>query len=288
MPIFTTRGCPYSCKFCSVTRFFGRTYRVKPVANVIAELESTKAIDYFFVDDNIAGDVDYARELFSALANMEQKLVWMSQISTAVIKHPELLEMASKAGCGCLYVGIESITDANLKSVRKSRNNVEEYEELFQRLTKAGIVTFASVILGLDHDTEERIRETLDFLIRNKVTMVSFFILTPMPGTDLFEEMREAGRILHTDWHLYDLNHVVFKPKLLTPEALTKSYWDAFQGFFTMRNVLRRMSEGRAIYANSSRKKPSRALDLLFFQLFYRNTVKAFEHPFSGGIRRKR
>ena len=116
MPIFTTRGCPLGCKFCSVTRFFGKTIRVKPISHVIQEIENTGATEYLFVDDNITCDPGYSRELFRALAG--RGLNWMSQISTTVMRNPDLIDLAAEAGCSGLLIGTESLSQSSLKAVK--------------------------------------------------------------------------------------------------------------------------------------------------------------------------
>lgn len=280
MPLFTTRGCIFNCKFCSVSKYFGKTYRFKPIPNVIKEIEHINARNFFFVDDNIACDTEYSRELFQALCKKD--ISWFSQISTSVLRTPELIDLAAKSGCTSLFIGIESINSNSLKSVRKSFNKVEQYEELFARLRTAGIKPFPSVIFGLDNDTPEQLRMTNEFLMKNKIGNAAYWILTPLPGTDLFEEMNTQGRILTKDWSRYNLSDVVFQPKNFRPDELYVEYWKTFQEFFSLTNIGKRL-----FYNVPITKNPLDAfIRTLYYQLYYRKKVNSFDHPFSGGIQK--
>jgi radical SAM superfamily enzyme YgiQ (UPF0313 family) len=281
MPIYTTRGCPLGCKFCSVTKYFGSSFRTKPIEHVLKEIEHTGGSDFFFVDDNIAANVDYARELFDALPS--SRIHWFSQISTRVLQHPELIELAGKAGCKALFIGLESISKASLDSVKKGFNDTNAYEELFERIKKAGIVPMPSIIFGFDHDSLEQFDTTLQFLRKNKIGFASFWILTPIPGTDLFDEMEEQKRILSRDWSLYDVTHVVFEPKLMKVEELYDNYWKTYRRFFNRSGILRRLS-----YTLPLSGHPVREFFVhLFYQHYSMMKVSSYDHPFSGGIGRR-
>lgn len=278
MPLFTTRGCTFNCKFCSVSKYFGKSFRFKPVEHVIREIENTNTSSYLFVDDNIACNIDYSRELFKELR--KKNINWFSQISTTVLKSPEIIDLAAQSGCTSLFIGIESINKKSLKSVSKGFNKVDQYEELFARLRNAGIKPFPSIIFGLDDDTPEQFHTTINFLMKNKIGNAYFWILTPLPGTELYDEMDSEGRILIKDWSRYNLSDVVFQPRNFTPEELYIGYWNAFQQFFSLKNIAKRL-----FYNVPITKKPIDAFfRSLYYQLYYRNKVKSYDHPLSGGI----
>ena len=278
MPLFTTRGCVFNCKFCSVSKYFGRTYRFKPIPHVIKEIDHVGTDSYFFVDDNIACNADYSEDLFKAITG--KKINWLSQISTTVLKTPKLIDLAAKSGCTSLFIGIESINRDSLKTINKGFNKIEKYEELFARLRESGIKPFVSIIFGLDEDTSEQFKLTIDFLMKNKIGNAYFWILTPLPGTKLYEEMDHDNRILTKDWSRYNLSDVVFQPKNFTPQELYDGYWKAFQEFFSIKNIVKRL-----YYNVPITSQPFDAFTRsLFYQLHYRKKVKNYDHPLSGGI----
>ncbi len=278
MPIFTTRGCPFGCKFCSVTKFFGKSIRVKPISHVIKEIESTGASDYFFVDDNIICNMDYSRELFDALAG--RNLNWMSQVSTTVMRNPEMLDLAAKAGCSGLLIGIESLSQSSLKTVNKGFNKVEQYEEMIARMHKNGIKPYLSFIFGFDEDTADQFRYTVEFCKKNKVGIATFWILTPLPGTVLFEEMEAAGRIEYDNWSMFDLTNVVFQPINFSKQQLYDSFWNSYKELYTAKNISSNIWHDVRI----SNKPVRDFLTSVFIQSFFRRKVYSSDHPISGGI----
>ncbi|MBF0554996.1 MAG: radical SAM protein [Nitrospirae bacterium] len=225
IPIYTTRGCPFTCRYCSVTSLFGNKFRTKPVANVLKEIDSMESKAFFFVDDNIVGKPDYARELFKSLIKHDKKIKWHSQASTTILKNPELIELAAKSGCFDLFIGIETLNPDSLKGANKAFNKVEEYSELFKLLRKHKILPHPSIIFGFDDDTPETFVKIADFLLENKIYYADFYILTPLPGTPLFKEFDESKKLLHKDWSKYDANHVVIRPINLSIKELHDNYW---------------------------------------------------------------
>jgi radical SAM superfamily enzyme YgiQ (UPF0313 family) len=218
----TTRGCPYQCDFCHVTHFFGKTYRCRPVDEVIEEVKRLQGEFIVFIDDNIAGNRQYAKELFTRLKPLKKK--WASQASITLTRDPELLKLAADSGCVSLFVGIESLSSENLKDVNKSFNRASQFEEGIKAIHDHDIMILAGLIFGLDHDDEGVFERTLRFCERNRIELPSFFLLTPLPGTPLFQRMESEGRLLHKDWGKYNGATVVFKPRLMTEETLQKGF----------------------------------------------------------------
>jgi radical SAM superfamily enzyme YgiQ (UPF0313 family) len=280
MPIFTTRGCPLGCKFCSVTKFFGKTTRVKPISHVIQEIESTGATEYLFVDDNITCNPDYSRALFGALAG--RNLNWVSQISTTVMKNPDLIDLAAKAGCTGALIGVESLSQPSLKTVNKGFNRVERYEEMIQRMQKNGINPCLSFIFGFDEDTPDLFRSTVDFCKKNKIGISTFWILTPLPGTALFAEMEAAGRIEYDNWSMFDLTNVVFQPKNFSKQQLYDSYWKYYQELLSTKNIFSNIWH----HVRISNKPARDLLNSVFIHTYFRRKVYSYDHPMTGGIGR--
>jgi len=217
-PIMTTRGCPYNCDFCCVTDLFGKTIRHIPIENVVKDIVYSGSKNFMFLDDNIIGHPKYAKELFRALIPL--KIKWVGQASISFLKETELLQLAADSGCKILFIGLESVNEIQQKTLKKSMKDNEELKLTIKKIKKMGILIHASMIFGFDSDTKKVFRETVKFLIKAKISTVSFNILTPYPGTRTYEELKRAGRLLTDNWKYYDHNTVVFKPKNMTPMEL--------------------------------------------------------------------
>ena len=240
--IQTTRGCPFQCDFCSVTDFFGKTYRCRPLPEVMREIE-TLNLDrpLVFVDDNIIGRPTYAQQLFEAM--IPYKVRWGSQCSINLAHHPKLMTAAKKSGCVAMFIGIESISQTNLNEVNKRVNHVDEYFDAIQKIHDHGIAINAGFILGMDHDDESVFERTLEFLEKTKIEYATFHILTPVPGTPLYRRMEADGRIIDRDWSKYNGGYTVFQPRLMSPEALEDGYYWTYHQFYSMRSIYNRVVE---------------------------------------------
>jgi radical SAM superfamily enzyme YgiQ (UPF0313 family) len=241
----TTRGCPFDCKFCSVTAFYGGTYRFRPVEEIEKEVQgfSGGAGFILFVDDNIVGNPVYAKRLFSMLKNYKRK--WMSQASTNIVKDPELLRLASESGCYGLFMGFESLNQDNLDMMGKRMNAIERYADVVSKLHDHGIGVHGSFIFGYDHDDKSVFDTVLDFTRKVRLDAAFMPVLTPFPGTGIYRQLEEEGRILNRDWSLYDMEHVVFRPKNMTPEELQAGHDRANRDFYSAGSILRRIGRLR-------------------------------------------
>jgi len=237
--IQTTRGCPFNCDFCSVTTFFGQSYRTRPVEEVIHEIDQMESGFLFFVDDNIAGSPMYAKKLFRALIPLNIK--WFSQASLSIVKDRELLDLARRSGCKGLFIGFESLSQESLKAMGKSINRVDKYKEAIKRVHDYGIGIQGSFIFGTDYDDTSVFSDVLRFIERTRLEAVIFSILTPFPGTRVYKTMLQEHRILHTDWEKYDMNHVVYKPKKITPRQLQEGFNWAYKKLYGYRSILKRL-----------------------------------------------
>jgi radical SAM superfamily enzyme YgiQ (UPF0313 family) len=235
----TTRGCPHQCDFCHVTHFFGKTYRCRPVDEVVEEVHRLEGDFIVFIDDNIAGNRRYAKELFTRLKPLKKK--WASQASMTLTRDPELLRLAAESGCVSLFIGVESLSSENLNDVNKAFNQAYQLEEAMRALHDHDIMILAGFIFGLDHDDEGVFERTLRFCERNRIELPSFFILTPLPGTALFRRMESEGRLLHKDWSQYNGATVVFKPRLMTEETLQRGFHWACKEAYSWSSILRRV-----------------------------------------------
>lgn len=211
------RGCVHACAYCSVTAFHGGRHRVRPVASVLEEIGALPR-DFMFVDDNLVADPEWAKRLFRAMAQLRKR--WVAQAPLEIVDDPELLDLARKAGCLGLFVGIETLSEENLRSVEKGFNDAGSYRRRVAALRRAGIGIIAGVIVGLDGDDRGTFERLLRFLRAASIDAVQVNILTPLPGTRLHDRFDREGRILSKDWSLYDYRHVVMRPRRLSAEEL--------------------------------------------------------------------
>jgi len=269
-----SRGCPFNCSFCSVSRFFGKKYRFRPVKNVIEEVKSIvgkslKTRFLGFLDDNIVGSVSYAKELFKAL--IPYRVLWAGQSSINIARDDELLDLAARSGCKGLFIGFESVSEDSLGEANKLQNKIGFYEKAVKKIHQFGISIEGAFIFGFDHDDKGIFQRTVKFIERVKLDAVQFTVLTPLPGTKLYEKLEEEGRITDRDWSNYDFTHVVFRPKLMTPEELRQGLTWAYQRIYSLPSIFRRLagsfSGGRWRYSGP----------ILALNLAYRRTFKGAE-----------
>jgi len=237
--IQTTRGCPFDCEFCSVTSFYGRTYRVRPVEDVINEIGHIGGGFLFFVDDNIVGTPSYAKELFRALIPLKVK--WFSQASLSIVKDRESLDLAQRSGCKGLFIGFESLSQESIRAMGKPINRVNEYAEAIKMIHDHGIGIQGSFIFGTDNDDQSVFSNVLRFIEKTHLEAALFSVLTPFPGTRIQEALQRENRIIHTDWEKYDMNHVVFKPKKMTPRQLQDGFNWVYKRLYGYRSMLTRL-----------------------------------------------
>jgi len=224
VPVMTTRGCPYDCDFCCVHDIFGSKIRHIPIENVVRYIVDSGGKIFMFLDDNIIGEPKYAKELFRAIKPLEIK--WVSQASISFVHDTELLQLAAESGCGGLFFGLESVSEYRLGKMRKSIKKIEKVEEAIKKVKSFGIHFHASMVFGFDEDTKHTFTETLEFLNKTKIGSATFNILTPYPGTKIYQQLKKEGRLFTDDWKYYDHSTVVYKPKNLTPlELLAGRLW---------------------------------------------------------------
>ena len=247
----TTRGCPYNCNFCSVTRFFGRSYRQRAIEDVVAEiamLKKTKKLKVnfvFFADDNIVANPAYAKKLFKALIPL--RISWEGQASITVADDDELLDLAHKSGCLSLAIGMESISDASLKLANKQMNSKERFERAIKKIHSYKIAVYGLFIFGFDTDDEYCFQDTRKFIEDNNIEYTLLSCLTPLPGTTFYEEYEKEGRIVDHDWSKYDMYTVVFNPKNMTREQLFYGRNYVVKKLHTWPSVVRRVFRAKTV-----------------------------------------
>ncbi|MDD5194228.1 MAG: radical SAM protein [Candidatus Omnitrophica bacterium] len=236
MPISTSRGCPFNCSFCSVTKIFGRQYRFRSAQSVVKELASRNARAFFFCDDNFTAHPKRTRELLGLM--LKNKIShWTAQVRCDVTKDDSLLAMMVKAGCRTVCVGFESINAKTLRAFDK-KQTIEDIITAIKSFRKKKIKIHGMFVLGADQDNTQTIWDTLKFAIKQKIDTLQMTVLTPFPGTKVHDDLEKEKRIFSRDWSLYDGQHVVFKPKLLSAKELQLNVLRAYLKFYSLSNSL--------------------------------------------------
>lgn len=256
-PVLTSRGCPYNCSFCSVTKIFGHRYRTRSVKHVLDELKELNPKYVFFYDDNFTHNKKRVYEICKGIIENGLKFTWSCQSRIDIGKHPELLRTMKESGCNLLHIGLESFSQETLKLYRKGLK-VVDYFKLIEEIKKAGIDIHGMFVLGSDADTSKNINKTVNFAKRAKLFTAQFLALTPLPGTPLFEELKRKKRIITDRWELYDGHHVVFLPEKMGIVDLQKKIINATMNFYSRLELLRNLLAfkwKRAYYLAGARKK---------------------------------
>ena len=270
LPVQAGRGCPNSCSFCSVYCLYRNRYLKRDIAEVVRDLRRVKELGFrkfLLLDDNIYSDIPYLKALCAEIRLLDMR--WMSQCSIAIADNPEVLRMVADSGCFALSFGLESICQESLDAMNKSWSKVDRYDGQIRRITEAGIDVSTEMVVGADGDTIASIRETADFIIRNKITVPRFYILTPIPGTDFYREMLDAGRIINHDIYSYNGAEAVHRPIHMTADELTAEYWALYRRVFSVGAVLQRTVLRRAFF-----RHPLKYLFYLYINLYYRHQIR--------------
>jgi radical SAM superfamily enzyme YgiQ (UPF0313 family) len=235
-----TRGCVHRCDFCVVPSAWGQKPFQKPVEEVIADIRQMRARKLIFVDLNLIADRDYAARLFAALIPL--RVQWYGLATVLLAEDRELLALAQRSGCKGILMGLESISPENLKESRKGFNAPDRYRELVATLHRHGIALQGCFVFGLDHDTPDVFEKTARFAVEVKIDLPRFAVVTPFPGTALFQRLEREGRILTRDWELYDGQHVVFQPAGMTVQQLQSGIETAWKHAYSVPSMLRRLA----------------------------------------------
>jgi len=234
---YATLGCRNECSFCSITSFYkGNRYKRK-ISEVIAELQSFKERFFMFIDDNLTQDKEYVYELLAEMIPLQKK--WVTQASIEISDDPKLLELMRKSGCAGLFIGLESFSENALCSQNKQIKSPQYYKEAVQKIHDHGIFVEAGMIFGFDFDRSSVFEDTLKIVEEVGIDAIQASILTPLPGTRLFEQM--AQRIIDYNWEHFDYKRAVFEPMYMSRQDLEAGLEWINKRFYSPLRIARRM-----------------------------------------------
>jgi radical SAM superfamily enzyme YgiQ (UPF0313 family) len=234
----TSRGCPFNCMYCSDWLVYGNRYRFRPVEEVVEEVRSLGKKFVVFVDNNIAGNITRAKELFEALIPL--RIRWVGQASITFGYDEELVRLAARSGCLGVLVGLETLKKDLLKIIGKPVDP-GKYIEHIARIQRHGIFVQGEFIFGFDEDDPSVFKETVDFAIRAKLGSARFAILKPYPGTRIYEQFLKDGRMLTANWEKFHTRNVVYRPKHLTVGELSRGRDWAYNEFASIASIYKRV-----------------------------------------------
>jgi len=261
VPVVTeaTRGCKYRCSFCQLT-INPTPFRVRPIEDVIRDLTATTRLPFhkrkmaMLLDNNLGGDLGYAKELLKEIAKLK---LWGlgTQFSFDCLHDDEFVDLLVKARGAMAFIGLESLNEPSLSSVHKNQNKVEEYKELFEKLKKRGILTFTGLMLALDEDTASYYKSLPKKLDEIDPSSILLSISIPIPGTPFYEQVESEGRIFDRNLSHYEGDHLVFKPKRVTPDEVFEAFSRINKYFYSWKSIIKRwwrfistMSAGKNIF----------------------------------------
>jgi radical SAM superfamily enzyme YgiQ (UPF0313 family) len=243
-----TRGCPFHCEFCPETNIPGGvSFYKRPISEVIAEIRTIPQKTLMFYDTSLTIDPLYTKELFKEMKGLHKKFFCNGNVD--VLAHdPELVRLSKEAGCVTWLIGFESICQHTLRAIGKTTNTVEDYVKAIRNIHQNHMVVIGDFMFGFETDAPDVFEKTLKTIKELQIDVADFSILTPFPGTPLFKKLDDEKRILTKEWKYYNMGHVVFKPKQMTPEELLrgvqKMYTEFYAFSFSLKRILHNLSRG--------------------------------------------
>lgn len=240
--VHTSRGCPFRCDFC-YNSASERMYINRNIEDVLKDIKAVNSKHIMFIDDNFAGNIKWTEKFLKTIKPMNIK--WNAAVSINAIYDLKLLDLMKESGCQSLFIGFESINSDSINNVHKVQNSIKDYEKAINAIHERGIMINASFVFGLDGDTKETFKATLDFIVKNKIETVTSHILTPYPGTALYDRLKKEGRIITNDLSLYNTAEVVFKPKNMSAKEVYDGYIWLYKEVYSLKNIFKRMPKSK-------------------------------------------
>ncbi|MCK9400219.1 MAG: B12-binding domain-containing radical SAM protein [Bacteroidales bacterium] len=275
LPVQAGRGCNHTCSFCSIACLYKGRHLVRPVDEVIRDIEKIKSLGYhkfYMIDDNIVSNPAYLEELCRKILPLKMK--WSSQCTMNLARNESLLKLVARSGCEILSLGLESISQEGLDKLNKKWLKVDDHQQLMAAFNKAGIMVSAEMIIGTDGDTTESLNATYDFIRKCKIPLLRIYFLTPVPTTQLYIELKAAGRLIHENFDHYTASECVHYPEKMSPEQLTEMYHWLNGKIFSLHGIISRTLLNKQIL-----KYPLKHIFAFAVNLHYRSYVKRGETP---------
>ncbi len=277
------RGCPFNCSFCSVINVHGRKMRCRDVGGILNLIRKNykehNISFYFFTDDNFCRNKNW-EAIFNGLIQLRTEenipVEFMMQADTQSYKVSHFVEKAKQAGCIHVFIGMESLNPRNLHSVGKKQNQVDEFKNLISAYRTSGIDTHIAYMIGFPFDTPESIKEDIENL-KNEIEpeQVSFFMMTPLPGSQDHVQFKQNKIEIDPDLNKYDSFHVTIPHPNMTNDELQNAFNDAWKSFYSLENM----------EAILNRVSPQNYWDVFMKFIFYKNSILVEnKHPMTGGI----
>lgn len=270
LPVQAGRGCPNTCKFCTIACLFKGKYLRRDIDEVMRDIKYVKSLgfkEFLLVDDNIVSDPEYMLELCRQIKPL--KMRWMSQCAIQIADNDELLKAAADSGCYVLSFGFESIVKEAMKEINKTWADPDDYIRVIKKVNSAGIEVASEMIIGLDTDTRESLDATIEFVKKSNIIAPKFYCYTPIPGTVLNKEMNESGRIADQNFLEYRPSKSVLNTPNFTAEEVTQEYWRVYEELYSIKNIFR-----RTIFNKRMLKNPFRTLFFFGVNMVYRGNIK--------------
>lgn len=282
-----TRGCHNRCGFCYLaTDGLRMPYRMRDPEQIAREIEADGQPYTVFTDNNLGSNREYLHRLCAALRPLRK--IWSAAVTLDVTDDPALVRAMALSGCTGVFIGLESLSDENLRDARKKTPRADDYARRVRMLHDDGIQVNGSFVLGFDHDRRGVFAELAAWIEETRLESATFHILTPYPGTPLHRQMKAEGRLLHEDHRLYDTAHTVFRPKHMTPEELDQGYAWLYRRLFSHASIWRRRpSDPEAVLSYLGMSYLYKRSNLLWHLLIRSRLTRAVWAPLVEHTRRR-
>jgi len=242
--IEATRGCPYKCEFCPETNIPGGShYYTRPVDDVIAEIKAIPQKTIMFYDNSLTIHPKYSKTLFKKMKGLHKKILCNGNVDV-LANDEEFVRLSKEAGCVAWLIGFESVSQKTIDEIGKKTNKVDEYFQAVKNIHDNKMAVIGCFIFGFDTDTYDVFDDTLKTIKELKIDVADFCILTPFPGTPIFNKLEKEGRILTKDWVNYNLKTAVFQPKKMTEDEIHKGMQKMYSEFYSVPYTTRRVMRG--------------------------------------------